>query len=151
MGKLLAAAGAGTVASHWSDEVFVRLRRALGLHLELMVLMIAEVVALGYYRVLRDGAGDPLTAVVAGRILADERRHVPFHMDRLAGVLSGVGLAAWRVLFLAVVLVVAVDHGAALRALGVTRVGFVREVVAEFTAATRRRGVTVREAASSSA
>ncbi|WP_309113633.1 hypothetical protein [Saccharothrix sp.] len=37
----------------WSDAVFVRLRRALGPRLELMVLLIAEVVALGYYRARR--------------------------------------------------------------------------------------------------
>lgn len=44
---LLRSAGAKTLDSHWSDAVFVRLRRALGLRLELMVLLIAEVVALG--------------------------------------------------------------------------------------------------------
>ncbi|NEE41497.1 ferritin-like domain-containing protein, partial [Streptomyces sp. SID7982] len=69
---LLASGGAPVIASHWSDRAFVTLRRALGLRLELLVLMIAEVVALRYYRALRDGAGDALTREVAGRILADE-------------------------------------------------------------------------------
>ncbi|MCA1275297.1 ferritin-like domain-containing protein, partial [Streptomyces sp. 7G] len=80
---LLASGGAPVIPSHWSDRVFVTLRRALGLRLELLVLMIAEVVALRYYRALRDGAGDALTREVAGRILADEERHVPFHCHRL--------------------------------------------------------------------
>ena len=80
---LLASAGAPTLRAHWSDAAFVRLRRALGLRLELMVLMIAEVVALGYYRALRDGTDDPLLTDVAGRILDDEQRHVPFHCQRL--------------------------------------------------------------------
>lgn len=39
---LLRAAGQPTISAHWTDAVFVRLRRALGLRLELMVLLIAE-------------------------------------------------------------------------------------------------------------
>ncbi len=80
---LLASGHAPTIASHWSDRIFVTLRRALGLRLELLVLMIAEVVALRYYRALRDGGEDALTREVAGRVLADEERHVPFHCHRL--------------------------------------------------------------------
>ncbi|SES48608.1 hypothetical protein SAMN04487818_12050 [Actinokineospora terrae] len=143
LARLLEAAGASTIQSHWSDVVFVWLRRALGLKLELMVLTIAEVVALAYYRVLRDGVGDRLAAEVAARLLADERRHVPFHLHRL-GRVSGVSRVAWRVLFLGAVLVVAVDHGSALRVLGVTRRGFVREALAEFAAATSPVAVAAR-------
>ena len=83
---LLRAADQPTISSHWTDAVFVRLRRALGLRLELMVLLIAETVALRYYRALRDGSRDPLTADVADRILRDEERHVPFHQARLGRV-----------------------------------------------------------------
>jgi hypothetical protein len=125
LAKLLAAAGAPTIASHWSDAVFVRLRRALGLRLELLVLLVAEVIALTYYRALRDGTGDPLTTDVAGRILADEERHVPFHRDRLGRI--GLG---WRILLAGTAVVVAIDHGPALRRLGMTRRRFVVETVA---------------------
>lgn len=34
-------------------------------------------------RALRDGTPDPLTSDVAGRILSDEQRRVPFHGERL--------------------------------------------------------------------
>ena len=74
--------------SHWSDAVFVWLRRALGLRLELMVLFVAEFIAPSYYRACRDGAGDPLTAMVADRILADEERRVRFHSQRLRPVFA---------------------------------------------------------------
>jgi len=131
---LLAAAGAPTIRSHWSDMVFVRLRRALGLRLELMVLMVAEVIALRYYRALRDGTTDPLTSEVARRILADEERHVPFHCDRLREAfppaVRPVVRGAWRLMFTGVAVVVAVDHGPALRRLGVSRRQFVRDTVA---------------------
>ncbi|WP_328369642.1 ferritin-like domain-containing protein [Streptomyces sp. NBC_00457] len=137
LARLLAAGGVPTLTGHWSDTVFVRLRRLMGLRLELLVLMIAEVVALRYYRALRDGTDDPLTSEVAGRILADEERHVPFHCERLHTSLAELPrpirrpvMALWRVLLLAVCLVVAVDHGPALRRLGIGRLRFVADVMA---------------------
>jgi hypothetical protein len=81
--RLLVNARASTIGGHWTDRVFVAVRRALGLRTELMTLMLAEVVALRYYRALRDGTADPAVTVVAARILADEERHVPFHLQRL--------------------------------------------------------------------
>ncbi|MFI9613328.1 ferritin-like domain-containing protein [Streptomyces sp. NPDC052023] len=134
---LLTAGGAPTLTGHWSDTVFVRLRRLLGLRMELLVLMIAEVVALRYYRALREGTGDPLVTDIAGRILADEQRHVPFHCERLHDSLAELPratrrpvMALWRLLLVAVCLVVAADHGRGLRQLGVGRLRFVTDVVA---------------------
>ncbi|SFW90096.1 ferritin-like domain-containing protein [Amycolatopsis australiensis] len=142
---LLRAAGVPTIANHWSDTVFVWLRRALGLRLELMVLLIAEVVALRYYRALRDGTTDPLVTQVAARILADEERHVPFHCHRLRGGFAGVPgpvraavFGAWRVLLLGVAVTVAADHGPALHRLGVGRLVFVADVLTAFEAALAR-------------
>jgi hypothetical protein len=130
LGHLLAAGGVSLLGSHWSDTVFVRLRRLFGLRLELLVLMIAEVIALRYYRALRDGAGDPLVTEVAARILADEERHVPFHCARLRQEsLGALPLAGWRVLLCAVTAFVAVDHGPALRCLGVRRMRFIADVM----------------------
>ena len=124
---LLEAAGQPTVDGHWTDTVFVRSRRALGLRIELLVLMVAEVVALTYYRALRDRATDPLAAEVGRRILDDERRHVPFHCAALCRM-SRSGVAAWRTAVTVTAVVVAVDHGPALRALGESRHAFVRDV-----------------------
>lgn len=133
---LLSAAGADTLAGHWSDAVFVRLRRLLGLRLELLVLMVAEVIALRYYRALRDGCPDPLASEVGGRILSDEERHVPFHCRRLREGFSTLPapirravMGGWRALLAGVALVVAFDHGPGLRVLGVGRAAFVRDVV----------------------
>ncbi|MFE1877034.1 ferritin-like domain-containing protein [Streptomyces sp. NPDC059496] len=133
---LLKAGGATTQAGHWSDTAFARLRRLPGLRTELLLLMVAEVVALRYYRALRDGTDDPLTSEVAGRILADEERHVPFHCERLRASVAELPraarrpvLAGWRVMLLGAGLVVAADHGRALRSLGVGRGRFVAEVV----------------------
>lgn len=134
--SLLVAAGARTIESHWSDTVFVRLRRLLGLRLELMILMIAEVIALRYYRALRDGSDDPLTSDVAARILGDEQRHVRFHIDRLRGTLHPAIRPLWWLLLLGTAATVAIDHGRALHRLGVPRTTFVRDVTALFTTVT---------------
>ncbi len=136
LAQLLTAGGMPTIAGHWSDRVFVWLRRLLNLRMELLTLMVAEVVALRYYRALRDGTDDPLTSDVAARILADEQRHVPFHCARLHLSLAELPrllrrpvLAAWRLLLLAACLVVAVDHGRALRRLGLRRLRFIADVM----------------------
>ncbi|MEU8772498.1 ferritin-like domain-containing protein [Streptomyces sp. NPDC048606] len=138
---LLEAAGAPTLTGHWSDAVFVRARRLMGLRLELMVLMVAESVALGYYRALRDGVGDPLTAEVASRLVADEERHVPFHCRRLHEGLAPLPrparravVAGWRAMVAGGAVVVAADHGPALRALGTDRRSFVAGVVRDSAA-----------------
>ncbi|GAA2600170.1 ferritin-like domain-containing protein [Actinomadura fulvescens] len=130
LGLLLHAAGAPTITHHWSDAIFIRLRRTLGLRVELLVLLVAELIALRYYRALRDGTDDPLTAEVARRIHADEERHVPFHCDRLRNTHRGL-IALWRVLLFGATVVVAGDHGRALAALGVTRRRFVADVLTE--------------------
>jgi hypothetical protein len=137
--NILTYGGESIIDGHWTDTVFVAVRRALGLRLELMTLMLAEVVALRYYRALRDGTRDALVTDVAGRILADEQRHVPFHVDRLRDGFADTPVAArliaagfWWVLMTGATLVVAVDHGRALHVLGVSRRRFVREVLALF-------------------
>ncbi|MEY2241945.1 ferritin-like domain-containing protein [Streptomyces sp. BF23-18] len=136
LARLLAAGGMPTLIGHWSDAAFVRLRRLMGLRMELLVLMIAEVVALRYYRALRDGTDDSLTTDVAGRILSDEQRHVPFHCERLHATLAELPhamrrpvMALWLLLLLAVSLVVAADHGPALRRLDIGRLRFVADVM----------------------
>jgi hypothetical protein len=137
LARLLAAGDVPTLTGHWSDTVFVWLRRLMGLRVELLVLMIAEVVALRYYRAVRDGAPDPLTSDVAARILSDEQRHVPFHCERLHAALAELPrpirrpvMVLWRLLLLAVSLVVAADHGSALRRLDIGRLRFVSDVMA---------------------
>jgi hypothetical protein len=139
LADVLRYAGAAPIGGHWTDTVFVLVRRAGGLRLELLTLMLAEVVALRYYRALRDGSGDAYVSGVAARILADEQRHVPFHLDRLRQGFAGTPRAGrvaaaggWSVLMLGAVLVVALDHGRALRTLGVTRRRFVTDVLRLF-------------------
>lgn len=137
--RVLAEAGATTIAGHWTDSVFVFVRRAFGLRLELMTLMVAEVVALRYYRALRDGAPYSLLRDVGGRILNDEERHVPFHVARLRQGLGRLPWAVrvtaasgWWVLMLGATLVVAVGHAGALRRLALSPTQFTADVALLF-------------------
>ncbi|HET7016690.1 MAG TPA: ferritin-like domain-containing protein [Streptosporangiaceae bacterium] len=145
LAELLAAAGVRLISSHWSDLVFVRLRRALGLRLELMVLFVAEFIALFYYRACRDGAGDQLASDVAGQILADEERHVRFHTKqlqlsfaRLPAVIRRPVCWAWLLLMVGTAGAVVFDHGAALTRYGVRRTAFTRQVLRAFAATVAR-------------
>lgn len=158
LAAVLAASGVPTLDHHWSDQVFVAVRRALGLRLELMVLTTAEVVALRYYLALRNGTNDPLLIEVGRRILADEQRHVPFHVDRLGEGFARtplvgrmVAAGAWWALMGGAALVVAADHRAALRLLGVSPTRFVRDVLALFRPVVRAAVLApVRDAGSTS-
>ncbi|MGC5246486.1 ferritin-like domain-containing protein [Gordonia sp. DT219] len=134
LGRLLRAAGWATVHADWTDVVFVRLRRLLGLRLELMILAVAEVIALRYYRALADGGHDPLLVDVARRILDDEQRHVPFQCHRLRVGFADFPRAVrfivengWRLTAFGVTVVVAFDHGSALAELGVGRRQFISD------------------------
>ena len=130
LAELLRAAGAPTIAGHWSDRVFVATRRALGLRSELLVLATAELIALEYYGALA-ASSDPLLREVSSRILDDERHHVRFQERRLREAFAPAPRwarrpagGAWQTFATVVIAVVALDHGPALRAIGTTRRDF---------------------------
>ena len=137
--RLLGHLGGQPMRTHWSDAVFVRLRRLLGLRTELMVLTVAEVVALSYYGGLANSGPNAVVRAVADRIVADEHPHVRFQTDRLrAGFAnSRVGVRAlafafWWVTAIGATVVVSFDHGPILDAIGYLRTRFIRDVLADF-------------------
>ena len=138
--RLLGYLGGKPMRRHWSDAVFVRLRRLMGLRTELMVLTVAEVVALSYYGLAADGP-DPVVRAVAARIVADEHPHVRFQRQRLrAGFADStapmrvLAFGLWWVTAIGATVVVALDHGALLDAIGYRRRRFIRDVLADFAA-----------------
>ena len=95
---------------HWSDAVFVRLRRLMGLRTELMVLAVA-----------------------------DEHPHVRFQQDRLRAGFADSGILVrllafklWSLTAIGATLVVAFDHGPLLDAIGYRRTHFIRDVLGDF-------------------
>ena len=131
MAKVLHRLDAPLLKSHWSDVCFILLRRFSGLKTELLVLLVAEMIAKGCFRALHEGTDDPVLRAVCAQILHDEAGHVAFHVDVLRRALSGLSLpmraltrAAWRTLFRVACLVVILDHRAVLRAVRVSPAQF---------------------------
>jgi hypothetical protein len=137
--RLLGHLGGEPMCRHWSDAVFVRLRRLMGLRTELMVLTVAEVVALSYYGGLANAGPDGVVRAVAARIVADEHPHVRFQQDRLRVGFDesrlgakALAFAFWWLTAIGATVVVAFDHGPLLDAIGYRRRRFIRDVLADF-------------------
>lgn len=120
---------------HWSDRIFVVIRRLHSLRTEVLVLLVAEVIALSYYSSLRDGIDDDALSEIFARIHSDEIVHVEFHcqtlppyLERFPLPLSRAVRLLWRLLVTGAAIAVAVDHGSLLRHVGVTRRSFLRRV-----------------------
>src|SRR3954466_9406823 len=136
---LLRYLGGTPMRRHWSDAAFVRLRRLMGLRTELMVLTVAEVVALSYYDGLAAPGSDPVVQAVAARIVADEHPHVQFQQQRLREgfarsgiVLRSLAFSLWWLTTIGATVVVAMDHGPLLDAIGYRRTRFIRDVLGDF-------------------
>lgn len=69
---------------HWVDSVFRVLRGLAGLELSLRVLVTAEIIAVPYYRALRNATNSPLLKAMSARILADEAAHLRFQASMLS-------------------------------------------------------------------
>lgn len=125
LSSAIQAMGGTLLDGHWSDRAFVFLRRLLGLRMELLVLLIAELIARRYYRALYDGTDDPALRAMYAQIMRDEVGHVRFHFDYLHHAFEGtpaphriVIQTGWALVFRATCLVVMLDHRSVLRASG---------------------------------
>ena len=128
LARLVARVGGQLIGGHWTHAIFRTLRRAIGVHFEIEVLVIAELVGTAYYRLLQAGTHDPVIGQVCGIVLRDEAQHVAFHAERFADAHSAwlplkraLWTAQFRCLFLGAALVAWIDHGPALRAIGARR------------------------------
>ncbi len=123
---LIKGMGGDLMRWHWSDLAFIFIRRLMGLRLELMILLIAEMIAKRYYRALDEGTQDAVLKAVFGQIRQDEEGHIAFHVDTLHRDFGGypflVRLALrtfWQVCFWIVCALVILDHRKVLRAVKV--------------------------------
>jgi hypothetical protein len=124
---------------HWSNGCFRLICLVCGLRTELLVLLVAEMVAKRYYRLLLESTTDPVIGAVCRQILRDEDGHIAFHCDALRPALARLPVpagwvlrAAWRAFFGAVCLLVAYDHRVLLRETGCSPARFHRECLALF-------------------
>jgi|RhiMethySRZTD1v2_1073278.scaffolds.fasta_scaffold860416_2 hypothetical protein len=134
MGEVLRLLNAPLLKSDWTDNCFILLRHLFGLHQELMVLLLPEMIAKRYFRALHEGTCDPVLRAVTAQIRQDEEGHVAFHVEYLRGAFESMPFlrrilaqVAWRAAFRATCLAVLLDHGALLRAVGVAPREFWRD------------------------
>ncbi len=135
LGRAVKRFGGRHITSHWSFTAFCLCRRWLGVHFELQVLLLTELVSTAYYRVLRGHSPDFPLADMCALILRDEAGHVAFHRERLADAgrsSLGLGGAWWQMQFWVLGHTAAsmlwVNHGPCLTAIGGSRLEYFREV-----------------------
>jgi hypothetical protein len=128
MARVLTSLDAPLLKSEWSHNCFSFMRHLFGLHQELMVLLLPEMIAKVYFRALHDGTSDPVLRIVFGQIAADEDGHLAFHVEYLRRKFERMSFGsrilvqvAWRCLYRATCVVVMADHRRVLRAVNVTR------------------------------
>jgi hypothetical protein len=131
MAEILKRMKAPLLTSHWSDGCFILLRRLFRLNQELMVLLIPEIIAKRYFRLVHDSIEDQTVKAVCAQILHDEENHVAFHVEylrrafaRLSVVSRALLRGTWRALFRLSVMVVLFDHRSLLKACGVSSASF---------------------------
>jgi hypothetical protein len=126
MGKILRTLNVPLLEKHWSDSCFVFMRQLFGLHQELMVLLLPEMIAKRYFRALHDGTRNAVLRAVFGQIARDEDRHLAFHVEYLRRAFEKMSftrricvLVLWRIVFRATCMAVMLDHRKVLRAVGI--------------------------------
>lgn len=133
LAQVLNALDAPLLSEYWSDSAFILLRRFGGLHAELMILLLAELIAKRYYRVLQNATQDENIRLMCTQILRDENAHVAFHCDTLSRAFAHHSssrrawtLLSWKCFYRFVCFIVACDHRKVLFAANVSVVDWMR-------------------------
>lgn len=115
----------GTVLRRtWTDALFTRARRLMGVRLKLVVLLAAEVVGITFYGLLAARLEASTFRDALDQICGDEVHHLAFHgaffrAQAPSAATRAVFRLTWWAVALSAVATVALDHRATLRAFGV--------------------------------
>ncbi|HEX8888978.1 MAG TPA: ferritin-like domain-containing protein [Pyrinomonadaceae bacterium] len=109
--------GIPLLKKHWTDTVFRGLRKYFSYESSVTVLITAEIIALVYYKALKNCTGSKVLDSICDKILMDERAHVTYESEMIR-YMRGQKSRAYRLtirllhrfLFLGTVLVVYFDH-----------------------------------------
>ena len=109
----------------------VRLRRSLGLRFELSALLLEELLDLAVFQLIHDAAADPTLRSACRQVLSDRRAHAAFHAERLTLEFADFNFLRrnlrrlrLRLFFALLLALVALRHGALIRAAGGNRLSF---------------------------
>jgi hypothetical protein len=128
LANVLQALGASLLKGHWSDFAFILIRRIAGLEQELMILMVAELIARRYYLAVHDATSDENIRLMCRQILRDEESHVAFHCDTLGRSFASYSKLrrallrwGWKRFYRMVCRIVGWDHREVLRVANVSK------------------------------
>jgi hypothetical protein len=75
--------GIPLLSAQWSDGVFRSLRHVGGFEVAISVLLVAEIIALTYYRALAEATPSPVLRSICSIIVSDEEAHVSYEASLL--------------------------------------------------------------------
>lgn len=120
---MVRALGGRLLEETWTNRLFRRSRRMLGINFKLLVLLAAEVIGVGFYAVIKERLPAGSFRAALKEIVDDEASHLAFHAEYFRRLLTSetrraAFFAAWWAIGLAACAVVLLDHRSTLRAFG---------------------------------
>ncbi len=144
-GRLLERLDAPPLQAHWSDALFTQVRRAKGLHFELVTFLTAEIVGHRFFALLSRNCPEPVAATVFAQVVRDESAHIAFHIDTLRRAFEKYSPASrllwhwkWKAMLLCAIAIVCLDQGAIFAALNLSRAEFAAGCFDSFHSITTR-------------
>ncbi len=139
LAQMIASMDGTLLTWHWSDLIFIALRRLLHLKTEIFVLLIAEIIGKCFYRVCSAHLEDPLLSDAFSLIVLDELGHLEFHCGFLRSqfeksplFVRKFVLFCWSILFYCACYVFVADHKEALIGLDVPPRQFLKDLFTSF-------------------
>lgn len=127
---------------HWAEGIFHLVRNVYGYFFEVTVLLMAEIIALQYFHIVRRCVADRTVESLCGQILYDEVFHIRFHCQYLHKLIAPkpavVRAAYWwglAAMYAGASAVVAWDNRVLFAGIGCTKREFVRDTWCDFAAA----------------
>jgi len=138
-GILLRRFDAPALNSHWSDAVFTKVRRAGGLHFELVTFLTAEIVGQKFFAELGRNCPESVVSNVFSQVVRDESAHIAFHIGTLRRAFRGQNQRSqwlwywrWKFLLAMAIALVCFDQKSAFREFGISRVAFAKSCFSAF-------------------
>lgn len=134
LARCVRALGGALLRTTWTERLFVHGRRLAGVRFKLLVLLVAEVLGIGFYGLLKARLPASALRSVLDEVCADEEAHLVFHAEFFRTTCASwwsraAFRAGWWVVGGAACSVVLVDHAPALRAFEVPFVEAARTFV----------------------
>ena len=130
-----------TIQKNWTDTVFRRLRKNVSYEWSITVLIVAEIIALVYYKALRECTKSIVLKRICDKILADETEHVKYESELISCIRNSnpplqklFMISFHRFLYSGTVVVVYFSHRMVLNRGGYHAIRFWRCCMQEFRA-----------------